>query len=157
MPYVDQGELKPPTSLSPVLPIVAVLVAMGLGVGTFWLTYTKLNGNQWLAPLVAGPLIGVALRFVGKRPLPKAGLVAVLAALVTCLAGYVLRHILWIKWVDSTFQPTVGHAFEWLFSNDLMSFLLIGMSAYLAFAIGAIPSYGPPQQSQQPPQTPPDA
>ena len=141
MPYVDQGESKPPAPLPPILPIVAMLAAMCVGVVLFAVFYNQLKGNQWLAPIVTGPLIGAAMRFTSKRPLPKAGAIAIIATLAACLTGYVVRHVAYIKWVDPTFKPTVGHAFEYLFSADLMSILLIAMSAYLAFTIGAVMPY----------------
>lgn len=147
MPYVDQGEPNAPTSLPPILPVVAVVVAMGVGVFSFGAFYNQLNGNQWLAPLITGPLIGAALRFTSKRPLPKAGAIAILAALTACIVGYVVRHVAYIKWVDPTFKPSVGHAFEWLFSADLMSIMLIAFSAYLAFAIGSVIPHPTPQSS----------
>jgi len=141
MPYVDKGEPKPPPSLPPILPIAAIIVAMAVAVVLFPLIYTSLNRNQWLAPLLAGPLVGVAIRFTSKGRLPKAGTIAIIATLAACLVGYVVRHVGYIKWVDPTFKPTVGHAFEWLFSSDLMSILLIAMSAYLAFSIAAAIPY----------------
>lgn len=140
MPYLDQGEPKP-VNLPPILPMVAVVVAMAAGVALFVVFYNQLNGNQWLAPLVTGPMIGAAMRLTSKRPLPKAGLIAVGSTVFACLVGYVVRHVGFIKWVDPNFEPTVGHAFEWLFSSDLMGVLLIGMSAYLAYTIGAAMPY----------------
>lgn len=148
MPYIDQGEPKQ-TQLPPIVPIGVTLIAMAAAVALFPLFYNKLNGNQWLAPLVTGPLIGLAIRFTSKRPLPKAGLIAISAALLACLVGYVVRHVAYIKWVDPNFKPTVGHAFEWLFSADLMSILLIAMSAYIAFSIAATIPYGSAQQPSQ--------
>jgi len=135
MPYVDEGPPREPTKLPPIVPYLAILVAMAVGVVLFWLFYSKMNLNQWLAPILVGPLVGGAMRLSSKRPLPHAGKTAIAAALVACLVGYVVRHIAWIIWLDPTFQPTIGHAFEWLFSADMQSCLLIAMSAYLAFLI----------------------
>ncbi|MFN3166470.1 MAG: hypothetical protein ACE37H_05335 [Phycisphaeraceae bacterium] len=149
MPYVDQGEPKPPPSLPPILPIAVTAVAMAVAIGLFPMIYTNLNGNQWLAPLLAGPLVGVAIRLTSKGRLPRAGTVAIIATLVACLVGYVVRHVGYIKWVDPTFKPSVGHAFEWLFSNDLMSILLIAMSAYLAFSVAAAIPYARSQEADQ--------
>lgn len=144
MPYVDQGESKPLT-LPPIVPFVAVLVAMGVTIVLFWFFYTKFNFNQWLAPMLAGPMIGGAFFATKKRPIPRTGLIVIAATVLACLVGYVLRHILWIKWLDPNFRPSVGHAMEWLFSNDIMSILLIGMSAYLAFIIATLPKAPPAQ------------
>ena len=140
MPYVDDGQPKEPMSLPPILPFAALIVAAAASIALYWVFYENLSLNQWLAPLLVGPLIGCALRFTTNPPLPKTGAIAITTTLATCLIGYVLRHILWIKWLDPTFQPTVGHAFQHLFSVDLMSILLMAMSAYFAFAIAsAIP------------------
>lgn len=156
MPYVDQGEPKPPTPLPPIVPYAALLVAMAAGFGSFWLLFNA-QLSQIIPPLLVGPIIGLALRLTAKHPLPKQGLTAILATLVTCLAGYVFRHVALITWLDNLGnplnpQPGVGNAFHWLFSADIVSLLCIAMSGYLAFAIGAaIPtSYTPPPQ--QPPQ-----
>jgi len=137
MPYVDENQPKTPTNLPPILPFAAIAVAMVISVGLYWVFYQNLGLNQWLAPLLVGPLIGCAMRFSTKQPLPRAGTIAIVATLVTCLIGYVLRHVLWIKWLNPTFKPSVGHAFEFLFSADLMAILLMAMSAYFAFAIAA--------------------
>lgn len=149
MPYVDQGEPKRPPDLPPVVPIVVLVGAMAVGICLYWVFYEHLGLNQWLAPLVVGPLVGCALRFTAKQPIPRVGTIAVVATLATCLVGYVLRHILWINWVDPTFQPTVGHAFEYLFSADLMAILLMAMSAYFAFAIAAAIPRSTPNASQE--------
>lgn len=143
MPYVDQGQPKTPTKLPPILPIVVVIVAMGVSVLLYVVFYKQLNYNLWLAPLVTGPLIGLGLRLTAKRPLPKQGLIAILAALTACLVGYVYRHVAVITWTDQfgnplNPQPGIGNAFEWLFSADLLAILMMGMSAYLAFAIGGV-------------------
>lgn len=147
MPYVDEGQPNEPTKLPPILPFIALTAAAAVSIGLYWVFYENLGLNQWLAPLLAGPLVGCALRFAAKPPLPRTGTIAITTTLATCLAGYVLRHILWIKWVDPTFQPTVGHAFHYLFSADLMAILLMAMSAYFAFAIAAaIPRPATPNQ-----------
>lgn len=143
MPYVDEGKPRAPMSLPPILPIVVVLVAMVVSIGLYRVFYNQLNYNLWLAPLLTGPLIGSGLRFTVKRPLPKQGMIAILATLVACLAGYVYRHASVITWVDNFGnplkpQPGVGNAFEWLFSADLMGILFMAFSAYLAFAIGSV-------------------
>ena len=143
MPYVDEGPPKDPMKLPPVVPYLAIALAMGVGIALFWFFYTQMNLNQWLAPILVGPLVGLAMRLSSKQPLPHAGKTAIFAALAACLIGYVVRHIAWIIWLDPTFQPTVGHAFEWLFSADMQSCLLIAMSAYLAFAIAPKTFSGP--------------
>ncbi|MEM1353355.1 MAG: hypothetical protein AAGH88_00580 [Planctomycetota bacterium] len=143
MPYVDQGEPKPAIT-PPVVPLIAIAAAMGLAIVPYWFFYNNLNLNQWLAPLLVGPMIGGAIFFTKKQPVPRSGLIVIIATLVTCLVGYVLRHVLWIKWADPTFKPSVGHAFEWLFSFDLVSILLMAMSAYFAFAIATIPKQTAP-------------
>ena len=150
MPYVDDGPPKTPSKLPPILPIVSILIAMAVGVALFPLLYNFLNFNQWLAPLVAGLAVGLAMRLTNKGALPRPGTIAIVATLAACLVGYVVRHVAFIKWLDPTFTPTIGHAFEYLFSADMMSVLLIAMSAYIAFAIGAaMPSshHNPPAQS----------
>ena len=148
MPYVDEGKPeKGPMNVPPILPFGAIVCAMAASIALYWVFYENLGLNQWLAPLLAGPLVGVAMRFTGGSALPKAGTIAIVATLITCLLGYVLRHILWIKWLDPTFQPTVGHAFQYLFSADLMGILLMAMSAYFAFAIAGV-RYSPPPQSE---------
>lgn len=150
MPYVDDGQPKAPTNLPPILPFVVLIGAMGVSLALYWVFYANLGLNQWLAPLLVGPLIGCALRFTATSAIPRVGTIAVVSTLVTCLVGYVLRHILWIKWLDPTFEPTVGHAFEFLFSADLMAILLMAMSAYFAFAIAAaIPRPPKTQASSQ--------
>lgn len=158
MPYVDQGEPKPPPPMPPVIPYFATLLAMAAGVGLYWATFTYLSGNQWLAPLVTGPLIGVTIRITARPYIPRQGVTAILAALVACLVGYVYRHVALITWIDGTGQPMdpqpgVGNAFQWLFSNDLMSFLLIAMSCYLAYATGATFSRFTSPADQQPSQS----
>lgn len=136
MPYVDQSQPGPAKTLPPILPYFAIAGAMLLSVGLYWVFYENLGLNQWLAPLLVGVLIGSAMRFTSKQTLPHAGKIAIIATLITCLVGYVVRHVLWIKWLDPTFQPTVGHAFSTLLSTDLMAILLMAMSAYFAFTIG---------------------
>lgn len=148
MPYVDERQPKTPSKLPPILPFVAIAAAMVVGVGLYWVFYENLGLNQWLAPLLVGPLIGCAMRFTAKQPIPRAGTIAIVATLVTCLVGYVLRHILWIKWLDPTFEPTVGHAFEYLFSADMMAILLMAMSAYFAFTLAAAIPRGNPKSTQ---------
>ena len=143
MPYVDDGQPKEPTSLPPIVPLALVAVAMAVSVFLYKVFYDQLSANLWLAPLITGPLIGLALRLTVKQPIPKQGLIAVLSTLIACLIGYVFRHVVVITWVDQfnvplNPQPGVGNAFEWLFSRDLISILLMAMSAYLAFAIGGV-------------------
>lgn len=154
MPYVDQGEPKQAKPLPPILPIVAVVVAMGVGFGSFWFLY-KAGVHQLLPIFLTGPLVGLALRLTNKGTLPKAGMIAIVASLVACLAGYVFRHAVLITWLDGFGnpmdpQPGVGNAFQWLLSSDLVSLLCIGVSSYFAFAIGA----AFPDQPTAPPQPP---
>ncbi|MBX2851431.1 MAG: hypothetical protein KTR15_06775 [Phycisphaeraceae bacterium] len=140
MPYVDENQPKDPMNLPPILPFIALVAVMVVGISLYWVFYENLGLNQWLAPLLAGPLVGCALRFTAKQPIPRVGTIAIVTTVATCLIGYVLRHVLWIKWLDPTFKPSVGHAFEYLFSADMMAILLMAMSAYFAFAItSAIP------------------
>lgn len=150
MPYVDQGESQPKPAL-PIVPIAGILLAMAVGAALFPLLYNGLSMNQWLAPILTGVLVGCAMRFTSTTPLPKAGVIAILATLIACLVGYVVRHVGFIKWADPTFQPTVGHAFSWLINSDLFSIMLIAMAAYIAFTIGAAMPY---KNNDPPPQAP---
>lgn len=148
MPYIDEKQSKTPMNLPPILPFVAIAAAMVVGVGLYWVFYENLGLNQWLAPLLLGPMIGCAIRFTAKQPLPRVGTIAISTTLIACLTGYVLRHVLWIKWLDPTFKPTAGHAFEYLFSTDLMAIILMAMSAYFAFAITVAIPRGNPKPTQ---------
>jgi len=156
MPYVDQGQPKEKKHLPPIVPFALVFVAMAISVFLYKVFYDQLNANLWLAPLVTGPLIGLALRLTVKKPLPKQGMIAIFSTLAACMVGYVFRHVVVITWVDQfniplNPQPGIGNAFEWLFSRDLMSILLMAMSAYLAFAIGGVVYAAPsPPPSEQP-------
>ncbi|XAL98144.1 hypothetical protein OT109_11105 [Phycisphaeraceae bacterium D3-23] len=154
MPYVDEGEQAKKQGLPIWLPYAAGVVGAFLAFFLWGLTYTKMNGNQWLAPILTGVIIGGAMRLAGKRPAPRVGLVAVLLSAVTGLVAYVYRHMFVIKWQDPNFKPDANHAINWLF-GDMASVIFIAFSAYLAFIIAR--AYGntytgPPPTHQPPPE-----
>ncbi len=137
MPYVDQGEPKPPPTLPPILPIAAAVVAAAASAWLWGVFWSGMN-NGWLPPLVTGVAVGVAMRFAGAGRLPKAGLIAVAAALLGSVAGYSYRHMFVMKWTNTQtgqpLMPDFNNAMRYLF-NDMQSFLLIAVGAYIAFAI----------------------
>lgn len=148
MPYVDQGEPKagPSLNLSTFLPYIAGAVGAVIAFFIWGVLYTQMQQNQWIAPILGGPIIGGAMRLAGKRPVPFGGLVAIGLVVVSGLAGYLHRHVVHIIWVDPNFKPDVNHAINWMF-KDITGIFLMGFSAYLAYII--VRSY-PPNLTQAP-------
>lgn len=157
MPYVDEGDQPKQTGTPMWLPYAAGVVGAVLAFFLWGLLYKQMNGNQWLAPVLTGLVIGGAMRLAGKQPAPRVGTVAVLFTVVTALAGYIYRAINLIPWNPvngQPFTPTVGDTMRYLFNNDMMSVILIAFGTYLAFIIAR--SYGMnytvPPTHQPPPQ-----
>lgn len=146
MPYVDQGEPKPAT-VPPILPIAALILAIGLCVWLWGVFWSGMN-NGWLPPLITGAIIGAALRFTGGQRLPRPGLIAILATLLAGAAGYSYRHMYVMKWTNTQtgepLYPDFNNAMSYLF-NDMQSFLLIAVSAYIAYVIVSTIPYTVPQ------------
>lgn len=154
MPYVDEGDQPRKTGTPMGLPYAAGVVGAVLAFFLWGLLYKQMNGNQWLAPVLTGVVIGGAMRLAGKQPAPRMGTVAVLLTVVTALAGYIYRAINLIPWNPvngQPFTPTVGDTMSYLLNHDMMSALLIAFSAYLAFMIArSYPQmYAPPPPPQQ--------
>ena len=110
--------------------VIAGMVAAAIGPLLWYGTYDYL-GAVWMAPLLIGLIVGMAVRSVGgpARDLRPAVAACVLTVL-GCAAGYILtdQTLVWVE------QPTLGQSIRHLLS-DLTAVVLIALGTYLSYLL----------------------
>jgi len=139
MPYVDEGDQPKKPGLPVWLPFVAGALAAGVAIYLWGVLFPAMN-NPWIAPLLGGVLVGGAIRLTSRGTVPRVGLFAVILAVAAGLGGFAYRHMFVYVWTNpqtgATIHPDFNNAMQYLF-NDMLSVLLIGFGAYLAYLIAA--------------------
>ena len=139
-PYAEPPPAAKPPPVSPssssqvglVRPIIAGVVAAAGGAVLWWASY-KLLGSVWLAPLIIGVGVGLAMRLAGRGDHRAVGVAAAGLTVLASLVGYVWTDITLVPWLNN-YSPTVGEAVK-RFLGDVQALVLIALGAYLAFVI----------------------
>ena len=138
MPYVDEGQPKEPMKLLPVLPALLAIVAAGIG-AVSWLGCFKWFGMSYPGALVAGVLVGLAIKFTLTKPIPQFRVFALVLTLIACVAGYI-----WVfaaYYTNFSFGASITNYFK-----DIQALLFTGAGCYIAFALASPRASRPTQQ-----------
>ena len=87
----------------------------------------------WMAPLLIGVGIGLAMRLLGRSAHPAVPVTAVILSVLSCVAGYVAVDLTLITWLNN-YQPTIGDAIGRFF-REFQVVILVAFGAYLSFLI----------------------
>jgi hypothetical protein len=134
MPYVDESQPKTPSNMPPILPALLAVVMAGVGAAS-WLGCFKWFNMSYPGALVAGLLIGLAIRFTLNKPIPQFRVAAIILTVLASIAGYI--------WVFAAFYTnfTFGGSITNYF-RDIQALLFTGAGSYIAFAL-ASPRFKP--------------
>jgi len=144
MPYVDQGDPKPPPSLPPVVPIIVALLMAGVGV-LAWIGSFNWFGMSYPGAIAAGLLIGLGIKFTLTRPFPPLRVIAIVLTVLASLIGYILVFKLY--YTNFALGPSIAAYFK-----DIQALLFTGVGCYLAFILAApraVTRHAPHEQDPQ--------
>lgn len=129
MPYVDEGPPKEPLKLPPVVPAVLAIVAAGIGTVS-WLGCFKWFGMSYPGALVAGLLVGLAVKLTLNRSIPQFRVIALVLTVLASIAGYI--WVFYAYYTNFTFGGSITSYFK-----DIQALLFTAAGAYLAFALAS--------------------
>ncbi|MEM9346424.1 MAG: hypothetical protein AAGB26_07390 [Planctomycetota bacterium] len=130
MPYVDEGKPdREPIDLPPILPAALAVVAAGVGAAS-WLGCFKWFNMSYPGAIVAGLLIGLAVKSTLTKPIPQFRIVALVLTLLACVAGYI--------WVFAAFYTNFSLGASLInYLKDFQALIFTGVGCYIAFALAA--------------------
>lgn len=129
MPYVDEGQPKTPMNMPPVIPIALAVLAAGLG-AIAWLGCFKWFGMSYPGALIAGLLVGLAIKFTLTQPIPQFRVMSLVLTLIACVAGYV--WVFAVFYTNFSFGASITSYFK-----DIQALLFTGAGCYIAFALAS--------------------
>ena len=127
MPYVDEGSPKEPMKLPPVLPGAFAVVAAAIG-AVSWLGCFKWFSMSYPGALVAGLLVGLAVKFTLTRPVPQFRVIALVLTVLASIAGYI--WVFHAYYTNFSFGSSITSYFR-----DIQALLFTGAGCYIAFAL----------------------
>jgi hypothetical protein len=116
----------------------SAILAMGVGIvggiagAGLYCGIVAFANNQLFPLLIVGPLIGLAMKYVGRSHDSRMGVIAIILTIIACMVGFVIADMNIVPWKPpSTFKMAFGKLFS-------ISAVMIGFSAYFSYSI-AIP------------------
>lgn len=137
MPYVDKGEAKPVT-LPPIVPFLAAFVAAGVGAAS-WLGSFKWFNMSYPGAIFAGLLIGLAVKFTLRRPIPQFRVVCIVLTVLACIAGYV--GVFAAYYTNFSVSASISTYFK-----DFQALIFTGVGCYIAFILASPRLNAPPSE-----------
>lgn len=137
MPYVDDGQPKPPSNLPPILPAVLAMLMACVGAAA-WLGCYKWFGMSYPGALVAGLLVGLSIKLTLTKPIPQFRVYALILTALASIVGFI--GVFAVFFTNFTIAASITSLFR-----DIVALLFIGVGCYIAFALAA-PRSNPPTQ-----------
>ncbi len=123
-----------------------ICIASALGVLGWYLIYLLLQTTAyWIAPALHGLIVGLTVKRFGREVETSTKLIAAIGSAIGCWLAYSLLYVTVIRFVDSSYSPTIPDGMRDFFNWQTMVLMTV-VGAIIAWSLSH-QEHGPPTTS----------